>query len=114
MADVDRCPRCAYPLTGLPGAPERVGGVFRTRVGCPECALEIPAGAHCLCGGATAGIVEPGAIRSTGAIAVAAAAAIGGPWPCIMGPVLVLQLVRAGVPRTGYSFSQVKAAVGQS
>jgi hypothetical protein len=59
-----RCPRCAYPLTGLPGVPEDPYGAFGLEVRCPECALIVPAGAHCLTGGVSPSVVEPGGLRN--------------------------------------------------
>lgn len=107
MAVIDRCPRCAYPLTGLPGAPEHPYGRFRTEVRCPECALFIPEGARCLTGGSSAGVVESGGLRSMGAIALAAAIAVGGPWACIMGSMFILGLTGRGIPRRGYSLGSM-------
>jgi hypothetical protein len=102
-----RCPRCAYPLTGLPGAPAAAEpyGAFTADERCPECALVIPCGAHCLVGGATADVVDEGGARSVTAIAIGAAILIGGPWFCIIFGVALVQAIQGGGFRRGIGFS---------
>jgi hypothetical protein len=72
-----RCPRCAYPLTGLPGAPEDPCGAFTGDVRCPECALVVPTGAHCLTGGVSPSVVEPGGLRNVAWVLVPGFVLIG-------------------------------------
>lgn len=105
MPATTRCPRCAYALTGLPGAPSTVHpyGQFTADERCPECALQIPAGAHCLVGGVTPDVVDASGSRSLMTIVAAGALLIGGPWACILiGVVLVNALrgttLKGGVP----------------
>lgn len=102
-----RCPRCAYPLTGLPGAPAAADpyGPFVAEERCPECALVIPAGAHCLVGGATAGVVDEGGARGVTAIAIGAAVLLGGPWFCIIFGIAIVQAIQDGGFRRGISLS---------
>ena len=61
-----RCPRCAYALTGLPGAPDPANPYAATtaEIRCPECALVVPSGSICLVGGASSGVVDPNGARS--------------------------------------------------
>lgn len=72
-----RCPRCAYPLTGLPGAPEDPCAAFERDARCPECALVVPAGAHCLTGGVSPNVVEPGGLRNIAWVLVPGSVLIG-------------------------------------
>jgi hypothetical protein len=101
-----RCPRCAYPLTGLAGAPAASDpyGPFVAEERCPECALVIPAGAHCLVGGATAEVVDEGGARSVTAIAIGAVILLGGPWLCIIFGTAIIQAIQGGGFRRGISF----------
>jgi len=100
-----RCPRCAYALTGLPGAPADAYGAFSETACCPECALEIPAGAHCLVGGTNAEVVDPSGSRSVLAIVLGAATLIGGPWLAILGAMFVLSTVQGSTLRRGIPMS---------
>lgn len=102
-----RCPRCAYPLTGLPGAPEAAEpyGPFAADERCPECALVIPAGAHCVVGGASADVVDEGGAWSVTAIAIGAAILIGGPWFCIIFGVVIIQAIQNGGFSRGIRFT---------
>lgn len=105
-----RCPRCAYPLTGLPGTPLQPFAAALAAVRCPECALEIPPGAHCLVGGATPDVVDPSGSRSVLAIALGALLLVGGPWICIIGSVALVEWLRAGGPgRAGIRLSAVQS-----
>lgn len=115
-----RCPRCAYALTGLPGAPPDAYGAFTETARCPECALEIPAGAHCLVGGASADVVDPSGSRSLGATVAGAVLLMGGPWLAIIGTVFVLgtlqgSSLRRGIPASaaqGWAIGALPALIG--
>lgn len=112
---VCRCPRCAYSLTGLPGAPEDATpyGAFTAAVRCPECALEIPTGAHCLVGGASPDVVDPSGSRSVVAIAVGAALLVGGPWIAILSSVVLVEMVRNASLKRGIPLSSFQGwAIG--
>jgi hypothetical protein len=92
-----RCPRCAYALTGLSGAPDPATPYAATtaEIRCPECALLIPSGSICLVGGASSGVVDPNGARSAwvslaGVIGAAAA------MPLVVGVVLPIVLGKAG------------------
>lgn len=102
-----RCPRCAYPLTGLPGAPAAADpyGPFPGDERCPECALVIPRGAHCIVGGATADVVDEGGAWTVGAVAIGAAILIGGPWSCIIFGVAIIQAIQNGGFSRGIRFT---------
>ncbi len=102
-----RCPRCAYPLTGLPGAPLAADpyGPFPADERCPECALVIPRGAHCVVGGASADVVDEGGAWSVTAIAIGAAILIGGPWICIIFGVVIIQAIQNGGFSRGIRFT---------
>ena len=103
-----RCPRCAYALTGLPGAPEDPYGATTAELRCPECALEIPAGAHCLVGGAAPDVVDPNGGRGVLAIATGAAVLIGGPWLCIMSAVVIREAIRGATLKSGIPMSALQ------
>lgn len=104
-----RCPRCAYPLTGLPGAPAAAEpyGPFTADERCPECALVIPAGSHCLVGGESADVVDEGGAWSVTAIVLGAAVLIGGPWFCIIFGVVIVQAIQNGGFSRGIRFVPV-------
>lgn len=106
-----RCPRCAYVLTGLPGVPpaEQAYGPFTANVRCPECALAIPANAHCLVGGATPDVVDPSGSRSMMTIVASAALLIGGPWACILIGVVLVDFLRGATLRGGVPMSALAA-----
>ena len=89
-----RCPRCAYGLTGLPGAPLQAHGAFTADERCPECALQVPAGAHCLVGGVTPDVVDPSGSRGALATVAGAIVLIGGPWACIMVGVVLMEALK--------------------
>ena len=103
-----RCPRCAYALTGLPGAPDSAYGATAAAVRCPECALEIPRGAHCLVGGAAPDVVDPNGGRGVMAIAIGAAVLVGGPWLCIMSVVVIREALRGATLKNGIPMSAVQ------
>lgn len=103
-----RCPRCAYALTGLPGAPAEPYGATTGRIRCPECALEIPPGAHCLVGGAAPDVVDPNGGRGVMAIAIGAAVLIGGPWICIMSVVVIREALRSTTLKNGIPMSALQ------
>jgi hypothetical protein len=105
-----RCPRCAYALTGLPGAPDPQSPYSATTapLRCPECALEIPAGSHCLVGGASPAVVDPSGSRSVLAVAIGAVVLIGGPWICIVGGTALIEFLRSGTPSRGIRMSTLQ------
>jgi hypothetical protein len=105
-----RCPRCAYALTGLPGAPDPQSPYDATTatLRCPECALEIPAGSHCLVGGASPAVVDPSGSRSVLAVAIGAVVLIGGPWICIVGGTALIEFLRSGTPSGGVRMSTLQ------
>ena len=108
-----RCPRCAYGLTGLPGAPLQAHGAFTADERCPECALLVPAGAHCLVGGATPDVVDPSGSRGALATVAGAVILIGGPWACIMVGVVLMQALKGASLKRGVPLSTVQSwAVG--
>ena len=108
-----RCPRCAYGLTGLPGAPSQPYGAFTADERCPECALQVPAGAHCLVGGATPDVVDPSGSRGAVATVVGAIVLIGGPWACIMGGVVLMEALKGASLKRGVPLSTLQSwAVG--
>ena len=110
-----RCPRCAYALTGLPGAPPPDAPYAATTapIRCPECALEIPAGSHCLVGGATPSVVDPSGSRGVVAVALGAVVLIGGPWLCIVGVTALVEYLKAGAPKRGIAPSALQGfAIG--
>ena len=98
-----RCPRCAYALTGLPGAPDPQSPYDATTapLRCPECALEIPVGSHCLVGGATPSVVDPSGSRGVLAVAIGGIVLIGGPWLCIIGVTALVEYLRFGASSRG-------------
>jgi hypothetical protein len=106
-----RCPRCAYALTGQPGAPHP-GIPYAATIApirCPECALEIPEGAHCLVGGATPSVVDPSGSRGVLAVTLGAILLVGGPWLCIVGVTALVEYLRAGAPKRGIAPSDLQA-----
>lgn len=108
-----RCPRCAYALTGLPGAPAQPYGAFTADERCPECALLVPAGAHCLVGGATPDVVDPSGSRGALATVAGAAILIGGPWACIMIGVVLMQALKGASLKRGVPMSTLQSwAIG--
>jgi hypothetical protein len=108
-----RCPRCAYALTGLPGAPAQPYGAFTADERCPECALLVPAGAHCLVGGATPDVVDPSGSRGALATVAGAAILIGGPWACIMIGVVLMQALKGATLNRGVPLSTLQSwAIG--
>lgn len=72
-----RCPRCAYPLTGLPGAPAVAYGEFTQDARCPECALVIPRGARCITGGSSPSVVGAEGLRTVTWIGIGALVCFG-------------------------------------
>ena len=115
MPATTRCPRCAYALTGLPGAPaaEHAYGQFTADERCPECALQIPVGAHCLVGGATPDVVDASGSRSLISIVAAGTLLIGGPWACILIGVVLVNALRGATLRSGVPMSALPAwAIG--
>ena len=115
MPATTRCPRCAYALTGLPGAPavERAYGAFTADERCPECALQIPVGAHCLVGGVTPYVVDASGSRSLMSIVAAGTLLIGGPWACILIGVVLVNALRGATLRSGVPMSALPAwAIG--
>ncbi len=115
MPATTRCPRCAYALTGLPGAPSTAHayGQFTADERCPECALQIPAGAHCLVGGATPDVVDASGSRSLISIVAAGTLLIGGPWACILIGVVLVNALRGATLRSGVPLSALPAwAIG--
>ena len=111
MPATTRCPRCAYALTGLPGAPavERAYGPFTADERCPECALQIPAGAHCLVGGVTPDVVDASGSRSLMSIVGAGALLIGGPWACILIGVVLVNALRGTTLKGGVPISALQS-----
>jgi len=110
-----RCPRCAYALTGLPGAPQAASPYAATTaaIRCPECALEIPVGSHCLVGGATPSVVDPSGSRGVVAVALGGVVLIGGPWLCIVGVTALVEYLKAGAPKRGIAPSALQGfAIG--
>jgi hypothetical protein len=57
--------------------PEDPYGAFTHEVRCPECALIVPVGAHCLTGGVSPSVVEPGGLRNIAWVLVPGIALIG-------------------------------------
>ena len=115
MSATTRCPRCAYALTGLPGAPAAAHayGAFTADERCPECALQIPVGAHCLVGGATPDVVDASGSRSLISIVAAGTLLIGGPWACILIGVVLVNALRGATLRSGVPMSALPAwAIG--
>ena len=115
MPATTRCPRCAYALTGLPGAPAAAHayGAFTADERCPECALQIPVGAHCLVGGATPDVVDASGSRSLISIVAAGTLLIGGPWACILIGVVLVNALRGATLRSGVPMSALPAwAIG--
>ena len=115
MSATTRCPRCAYALTGLPGAPSTAHayGEFTADERCPECALQIPVGAHCLVGGATPDVVDASGSRSLISIVAAGTLLIGGPWACILIGVVLVNALRGATLRSGVPMSALPAwAIG--
>ena len=82
-----RCPRCAYPLTGLPGAPAVAYGEFTEDARCPECALVIPRGARCITGGSSPSVVGAEGLRTVTWIGIGALVCFG---PHLLGVAVVL------------------------
>ncbi|MFM1935655.1 MAG: hypothetical protein RI990_614 [Planctomycetota bacterium] len=110
-----RCPRCAYALTGLPGAPDPASPYDATTkpLRCPECALEIPLGSHCLVGGATPAVVDPSGSRGVLAVVLGGLVLIGGPWLCIVGVTALVEYLKAGAPKRGIAPSALQGfAIG--
>ncbi len=54
-----RCPQCDYAFGRLPGVPEDRFGAFTAAVTCPECALEVPAGARLVVGSSIEAGAQP-------------------------------------------------------
>ena len=111
MPATTRCPRCAYALTGLPGAPSTAHayGEFTADERCPECALQIPAGAHCLVGGVTPDVVDASGSRSLMSIVGAGALLIGGPFSCILIGVVLVNVLRGTTLRGGVPMSALQS-----
>jgi hypothetical protein len=86
-----RCPRCAYPLTGLPGTPAVAYGEFTQDARCPECALVIPRGARCITGGSSPSVVGAEGLRTVTWIGIGALVCFG---PHLLG--VVVAAVGAG------------------
>jgi len=54
-----RCPQCDYAYGNLPGVPADRFGAFTAAVTCPECALEVPAGARLVIGSSVEAGAQP-------------------------------------------------------
>ena len=73
----------------------------------------MPAGAHCLVGGAAPDVVDPSGSRGALATVAGAAILIGGPWACIMIGVVLMQALKGATLKRGVPLSTLQSwAIG--